>query len=87
MIRMRQNSTYEPQTSKLTVFGVSRERGSSRVWRRLANDELEHLLPSVTDNRRQTRIETLDFRHGDHSKRSRYGPGGESRLIGTFCKH
>ena len=66
---------------------MSRERGSSRIWRRLANDALEHPLPSVTDNRRQTRIETLDFRHGGHSKGSRYDPGGESRLMYACCKH
>ena len=36
--------------------------GSSRVWRRLTNDQLEHSLLTTIDIRRQTRIETLDFR-------------------------
>ena len=44
-------------------FGVKSLRGSSRVWRRLTDDQLEHKMLSTIDNRRQTRIETRGSRY------------------------
>ena len=41
---------------------VSRERGSSRVWRRLTDDQLGHPIPCTIEIRRRTRIETLGTR-------------------------
>ena len=39
-------------------------RGSSRVWRRFTDDQLEYLMLSLADSCRQTRIETRDPRRG-----------------------
>ena len=39
-----------------------RVRGSSRVWRRFADDQLEYLMLPSADSCRQTRIETPDPR-------------------------
>jgi len=41
-------------------------------------------MPCTIDNRRQTRIETLAFQYGSQFEGSRYGPGGESRLMQAF---
>ena len=48
-----------------SFLAVSRERRSSRVWRRLNENQLEHPQLPITDNCRQTRIETLGSRYGD----------------------
>ena len=39
-----------------------RVRGSSRVWRRFTDNQLEYLMLSTAEIRRQTRIETRDPR-------------------------
>ena len=49
-------------SSLLTVLGCFVKCGSSRVWRRFTNDQPEHSLLTAIEIRRQTRIETLDFR-------------------------
>ena len=58
---------------------VSHERGSSRVWRRFADDQLEHLILSTIDSCRQDRIETPQIGNHIAKQGSRYGSGGGYR--------
>ena len=65
----------------LGLDSFSHDRWSSRVRRRFTDDSRRQLGPATSDNRRQTRIETPPTHDRVEKQGSRYGSGGESRLL------
>ncbi len=68
---------------------LSRERGSSRVWRRFTDDWLERPMFPAIDSRRRTRIETLVSRYNSSfgtgvSIRSGRRVSGAGSLLSTL---